>query len=134
MSKGQHEECQALAHTIADALNETKSGPRLEIEQIVLAFGLERATDLLNDALAIEQAGGEMLPSANGDGSHELKTLLFKSKSTSSSSNSTSSPATRMPLASVDTSIECSLLNFVRQASPLVRVALKVVSSNSNSA
>jgi hypothetical protein len=63
MTKAERAECKALAHTIAETLNETVLGAQIEIEQIVLAFGVERAQALLNDALAIEQAGGEMLPS-----------------------------------------------------------------------
>src|SRR5215217_2330606 len=51
-----------LAATIADRLGETEDLPRRQIRRAVRAFGEERARALLAETLAIEAAGGELLP------------------------------------------------------------------------
>jgi len=52
----------ALAASIADQLGETATLPRAQIERAVRHLGEERAGGLLAEALALQAAGGELLP------------------------------------------------------------------------
>ena len=50
------------ADTIADQLGETEELPRRQVRRVVRTLGEDRARALLAEALAIEAAGGELLP------------------------------------------------------------------------
>ncbi len=52
---------QAASH-IADTLDEHAPGPRAQIARVVRVLGIERAQAFLEQALAVEQNGGMLLP------------------------------------------------------------------------
>ncbi len=50
------------AMRIANALGEKESGPRAQVARVVRVLGIERAQALYEQTLAVETAGGMMLP------------------------------------------------------------------------
>ncbi len=50
----------AVAHQICKVLGETRLGPRRQIWQLVQRYGVERCLQWLEEALAIEQQGGDL--------------------------------------------------------------------------
>ncbi len=62
MVVGETGEAIATAEVIADQLGETEELPRRQVRRVVRTLGVERARARLAKALAVEAAGGELLP------------------------------------------------------------------------